>query len=486
MLGRWDGRVFSLEELHRFANGGVRAAGGLYWDILHIWTEIRTGLQRYRAASAAPPQGIAVDAWGVDFGLLDRAGRLIGNPWHYRDPRTSGVPRQVFQTVPEQEWFAETGVQTMSINTLFQLYCMAGTEDPALAAAETLLMIPDLCTYFLCGEKTVEWSEASTTQMYSPRRKDWARDLLGRLNLPSSILPPVAHPGTVLAPLRPDVLEDCGFAQSFPAIAVASHDTASAVAAIPNMSPDSVFLSSGTWSLMGVESDRPNLSDDALRLGFTNEGGAGGASLLLKNITGLWIAQECLRQWAGEGCQYSWRELVAAAQAATPLQSFIDPDARPFQSPCDMPRAMRQYCAASGQPVPESVGAIARCAFESLSLRYRQVVESLRFLTGRSLGTIRVVGGGGQNAALCQMTADACACSVVTGPAEAAALGNVMLQAVATGHLSDLHAGRAAIAASVQCAFFEPHRSEQWDDAYARFRALTDSQFDLSAALGPR
>lgn len=482
MLGQWNGRTFSVQELHRFPNGGVRAGDGLYWDILNIWSQIRTGLTKYHAYCPLPPEGIGVDAWGVDFGLLDRAGRLLGNPRHYRDLRTTGVPGHLFAAVPEREWFAETGVHTMPINTLFQLYSMIRDQDPSLAAAETLLMIPDLCTYLLCGEKTIEWSEAATTQMYAPRRKDWARALLGALQMPAGILPPVTRPGTVLSPVRADVIEDCGFLQSFPAIAVGSHDTASAVVAIPNMDQDSVFLSSGTWSLMGVETAEPNTSEEAMRLGFTNEGGADGAVLLLKNLTGLWIVQECQRQWASEGHEYSWTKLIIASKAAHAGRSFIDPDAPEFQAQCDMPRAIRDYCQSTGQPVPESVGEIVRCAFESLSLKYRSVLESLRRLTGRPLSTIRVVGGGGLNMALCQMTADVCRCQVVSGPSEASALGNIMLQAVATGHLADVSSGRAAIAESVQCSVFDPHRSDRWDQAYARFLSLEANRINFAAA----
>jgi rhamnulokinase len=472
MLGYWDGRAFSVQELHRFANGGVRVGDGLYWDIVGIWSQIRTGLEKYHAFCAFSPQGIAVDAWGVDFGLLDRTGRLLGNPRHYRDSRTATILRHVFEVVPEREWFAETGVQTMAINTLFQLYSMVRAQEPALDGAESLLMIPDLFNYLLCGERTVEYSEATTTQMYSLQRKDWARSLLKTLSVPVDILPPVTRPGTVLSPVRADVMADAGFPESFPVISVASHDTASAVAAIPNMSEDSVFLSSGTWSLMGIEIAEPNTSEEAQRLGFTNEGGADGAVLLLKNLTGLWILQECQRQWESDGFHYTWTKLMLAAKAARACRSIIDPDAPGFQTQCNMPRSIRAYCVASGQAAPETVGEIARCAFESLSLKYRSVLESLRGLTGRALRTIRVVGGGGLNSALSQMTADACGCQVVSGPAEAATLGNVMLQAVATGHLSDLQSARAAIAESVHCFKFEPRRSDQWEEMYARFRQL--------------
>ena len=476
MVGAWDGLAFSVEELHRFSNGGVRVGDGLYWNILGIWSQIQLGLEKYHARYPQTPQGIAVDAWGVDFGLLDRAGRLIGNPRHYRDSRTDGISQHVYETVSEWEWFRETGVHSMPINTLFQLHSMVSTQDPALNSAETLLMIPDLCTFFLCGEKVAEWTEATTTQMYSPKQKDWVRALLNRLKIPVTILPPVTKPGTVLSSLRTNVIEELGFSQPFPAIAVGSHDTASAVAAIPNMDDDSVFLSSGTWSLMGVETSDPNTSEQAMQLGLTNEGGANGAFLLLKNIAGLWIVQECMRHWTMERKNLTWDDLMSAAQAAMPFRCLIDPEAQEFQAQCDMPNAIRRYCAATSQVVPQTIGEIVRCACESLSLKYRSVLESLRNLTGRDLSTIRVVGGGGLNPVLCQMTADACNCEVVCGPTEASALGNVMLQAIATGHLSDVRSGRDAIERSVQCTIFDPHRCNRWDEAYVRFCALEQKE----------
>lgn len=480
VLAEWDGRAFALHEVHRFPNAGVRAAGALYWDVLGIWSQIQSGLRKYHTTTSRTPQSIAVDAWGVDFGLVDRFGHLLGNPAHYRDTRTEGIPQQVFRIVPEREWFAATGVQPMQINTLFQLYSMVRAHEPTLDMARTLLMIPDLFTYLLCGEKNAEWSEASTTGMYSTRNNDWARALLNRLELPAAILPSVMQPGSVLASVRADVLKECGFTSAFPSIAVASHDTASAVSAIPNMDEHSVFLSSGTWSLMGVETSEPNTSELASRLGFTNEGGAGGSNLVLKNMTGLWIVQECLRHWSGAAYSYSWADLISAAEAARPLMSLIDPDAPDFQAPCDMPRAIQEYCSASGQTVPQSVGAIARCAFESLSLKYRIVLESLRTLTERDFRTIRIAGGGGLNSMLCQMTADACQCEVVSGPTEASTLGNVMLQAVATGHIANLREGRSAIANSVKCSRHSPASSQAWNDAYARLCALQESK---SAAI---
>ena len=408
MVGRWNGDCFQLDELHRFSNTGVPLGDSVYWDALGIWSHIEAGLHRYRSRFDDPVLGIAVDAWGVDYGLLDRSGRLIGNPHHYRDVRTDGMPTLVFDRVAEGEIFAETGVQTMQINTLFQLFCMQRAGDPQLEFAETLLMIPDLFSYFLCGEKRIEYTEATTTQMYSPARGDWARAMLTTIGIPLGILGKVVQPATLLGPVHADVLRRAGLGAAFPVIAVASHDTASAVAAIPNMDENSAFISSGTWSLMGVQVAAPNTSEQARTLHFTNEGSADGSILLLRNLTGLWIVQECQRHWEKEGRHCSWNDLTFAASEAHSLQRLIDPNAREFSSPHDMPAAIRAWCKTTRQPVPETMGEITRCAFESLSLKYRSVLESLEKLTGRRLSSIRVVGGGSLNRFFCQMIADAC------------------------------------------------------------------------------
>jgi rhamnulokinase len=344
-------------------------------------------------------------------------------------------------------------------------------------------MIPDLYLYFLCGEKRIEYSVATTTQMYSPSQRDWARQTLNSIGIPVPILCPVVQPGTVLAPVRQDFLRRTGFSGSFPAIAVATHDTASAVAAIPGMDEHSAFISSGTWSLMGVQVAEPNTSEDALQLEFTNEGGADGATLLLRNLTGLWIIQECLRHWEKENRPYSWNDITLAASQSKALQRLFDPNTREFQMPSDMPEAIRTYCRETQQSVPETVGEIARCVFESLSLKYRSVLQSLEKLTGRQLGVIRVVGGGALNIFLCQMIADACDRPVVCGPVEASALGNVMLQAVAAGHLPDASAGRAAIAGSVECVALSPRHSDAWEEAYARFKTVEANPHWTPAAL---
>ena len=472
MVGHWDGRTFSLDELHRFPNGGVSLHGSIYWDALRIWSEIQTGLSKYRSRFSAPPAGIAVDAWGVDFALLDRRGHLLDNPSHYRDPRTVGIPQRLFQRISEADLYAATGVQSFAYNTLFQLYSMVLAGDPKLDAAETLLMIPDLFNFFLGGAQAVEYTEASTSEMIHPSAHDWHRDLLRALSIPDRILPPIVAPASVLSEVTGDVLDHCDFNKTFPVIAVASHDTASAVASIPNLDAHSAFISSGTWSLMGVELDAPIATPRACQLHFTNEGGCNGSTLLLRNLTGLWLLQECLRQWKIEGHAYTWDDLIAAANATQPFRSILYPGASQFLAPADILQAIRAFCQSSAQPVPESVGEFARCCFESLSLSYWSTHDALRSLTGRDIHTLRVVGGGCLNAFLCQMTADACGCTVVSGPVEASALGNVMLQAVATGALPDVAAGRASIGESLQCVTYTPHPGDGWADAQACFSKL--------------
>ncbi len=467
MVGQWNGRNFQLDELHRFPNSGVQIAGSLYWDVLKIWAEIQNGLTNYRTRFASAPTAIGVDAWGVDFALMDKRGRLLGNPYHYRDSRTDGVPSLAFQHVDDREMFSRTGVQTMQINTLFQLYSMVRTADSQLDVARTLLMIPDLFHYFLCGVRVVEYTEATTTQMHA-FSYGWTRELLEKLEIPIRILPEIVQPGTLLDSVRPEVLRHTGIDAAFPVVATASHDTANAVAAIPNMNESSAFISSGTWSLMGAEVKNAVTSEEAFALKFTNEGGADGSILLVKNLTGLWILQECLRQWTSESNRYTWANITELASSARAFECVLDVEAADFRMPGNMLKAIAAYCRSTGQPQPQTVGAIARGCFESLSLKYRSVLESLQVLTGRRLEAIRVVGGGCLNALLCQMTADACDRVVVSGPVEASAFGNVMLQAVATGYLPSVSAGRVSIAESIQCTSYFPHRSDAWDEASIR------------------
>jgi rhamnulokinase len=474
LLGRWDGARWTLDELHRFPNGPVAVLGHLYWDVLRLWSEIQTGLARYTAAFDAPPAGIGVDTWGVDLALLDAQGHLLGNPHHYRDGRTQGMPERAFRRVPRQEIFHQTGLQFMPINTLYQLFCMVETVDPQLESAGMLLMIPDLFHYWLTGRAVSEYTIASTSQMLHARERRWASGMLARLGIPTHLLPPLIPPGTVVGELRPDIAAGVGLRAPGPVIAPASHDTASAVAAVPELDRDSAYISSGTWSLVGVEVSEPVLNAQALRLNFTNEGGVGGTIRLLKNVAGLWLLQESRRQWAREGCTYAWEELLMLAGDASPFRCLVDPDAPDFMAPGDMPAALRGFCRRTGQPEPEDVATIVRCCVESLALKYRWVIEALESLTERPIQVIRVVGGGCLNRMLCQFTADACQRPVVAGPVEATALGNLMLQAIATGRLQDVAAGREAIVASVERQRYEPQSEAGWDAAWDRFKDLLD------------
>ena len=472
IVGIWEGGQFALQELHRFPNGPVAVLGHLHWDILRLWQEIQTGIARYAAEYDAPLAGIGIDTWAVDFGLLDAAGRLLGNPYHYRDPRTTGMPEAVDARVSPERLFAQTGIQRLPINTLYQLVGMRENRDPQLDAAATLLLIPDLFGYWLTGRRVAEYTNATTTQFFDPQAGQWATGVLAALDLPARILPPVVPPGTVLGDLLPAVRDAVGLRHPVPVIATATHDTASAVAAVPGLDEGSAYISSGTWSLVGVETARPILSPRARALNFTNEGGVGGTIRFLKNVGGLWLLQECRRQWQREGQPYTWAALWALAEQAPPLQSVVDPDAPEFLNPEDMPAAIRAYCRRTGQPEPAGHAAVVRCCLESLALKYRWVLLALEELTGRHLHTVRIVGGGSQNALLCQFTADACRRVVVAGPVEATALGNILVQAVAHGDLVDLAAGRQAVAASFQQTTYTPRASGDWDAAGARFAAL--------------
>ena len=480
LLGRWDGERFALEELHRFANGPVAVHGRMHWDVLSQWTEIKHGLARYAGQHSAPLAGIGIDTWGVDYGLLDRAGRLLGNPVHYRDARTNGIFERAFPIVSRADIFAATGLQFIQLNTLFQLLAMRLTGDPQLDYADCMLLMPDLFHYWFTGEKIAEYTIASTTQMLRARDRQWAHDLLARFDIPTAMLPRIAAPGTVVGPVLPAVQEETGLRGAVPVIAVGSHDTASAVAGIPGLDAHSVYLSSGTWSLMGLEISEPIINDKALELNFTNEGGVNNTIRLLKNITGLWLLQESRRQLEREGRTLTWPQMLAEAEGAQPFKCIVNPDAPDFFEPSHMIDTIRAFCRRTGQPEPQTVGEVVRCCLESLALRYRWVVNALEELLtsadggansapGPRLTSIRIVGGGSQNRLLNQFTADACGRPVVTGPVEAAALGNVMMQAVAAGHFKNVSEGRAAIARSIEQETFEPRRDAGWDAAYERF-----------------
>lgn len=476
VAGLFDGQVLRLSEIYRFENGPIAANGRLYWDLLRQWHEVQTGLRAAAAAHEGQVASVGVDTWGVDFGLLGPGDELLGNPYNYRDPRTDGMLERAFAIVPREEIFAATGLQFMQLNTLYQLLAMQQGRSPLLEMAESLLMMPDLFHWLLTGVKGNELTDASTTQFFDPQRGDWARGLLDKFGLPTRILGQIIQPGTKLGRFRPAVIEATGLA-NVDVVVPGTHDTASAVMAVPAASkpgemPDWCYISSGTWSLMGVEVPRPVVNQKCLELNFTNEGGVGGSTRLLKNICGLWLVQECRRVWAQAGKQYTWEYLNHQAQAATPLASYINPDDRSFLAPTDMPEAIRAFCRRTGQTVPDSEGAVIRCALESVALQYRRVLGWLEELIGRRIETIHIVGGGVQNRQLCQAAADACHRPVITGPVEATAIGNILTQAITAGAIGSISQAREVVRRSFNVDRYEPRDSGAWNAAYARFAAL--------------
>jgi rhamnulokinase len=478
VVGLLEGDRLRLEEVHRFPNGPVRLPDGLHWDVLRLWTEIKRGLALAVQKHGADLAGVGLDTWGVDFGLLDRDGALVSNPYHYRDSRTDGMLDEAFRRVPRQEIFEQTGIQFMQLNSLYQLLAMVVGRSPALDIAETFLTMPDLFNYWLTGRKVCEFSIATTTQCYDPHRGGWAIPLLEKMGIPTHIFPEIVPPGTVLGKLLPAVAEEACPEPSrrvgvsgLQVIAPACHDTGCAVAAVPAEGADFAYISSGTWSLMGAELPEPVINEQSLAFDFTNEGGVGGTFRFLKNIAGLWLVQECRRTWAHQGEEFSYDELAQMAAQATPLQSVVDPDYPDFLKPGDMPARIRGFCEMTDQPVPQSKGAAVRCALESLALKYRWVLERLEEILGRRLEPIHIVGGGTQNWLLNQFAADATGRRVVTGPIEATAAGNVITQAMALGHIGSLEEGRQVVRNSFDVVAYEPAGEPEWDEAYGRFLA---------------
>jgi rhamnulokinase len=474
VLGKFDGARLELSEVHRFANGPVRLGDGLHWDVLHLWSEIKQGIALALRDGARDLASVGVDTWGVDFGLLDRTGALIGNPYHYRDSRTDGMIEEAFRRVPRAEIFEATGIQFMPINTLFQLLSMVIGHSPALDIAETFLTIPDLLNYWLTGQAVCEFSNATTTQCYDPRQADWAHGLLQRLGIPTAMMPSIVPPSTDLGPLLPAVAAEVGLPVSAATrvVAPACHDTGSAVAAVPAACPGFAWISSGTWSIVGAEVASPVINEQSLHYNLTNEGGVNGTFRLSRNVMGLWLVQECRRTWARQGQELGYDALTAMAARARPFRAVIDPDYGEFLSPGDMPGRIQAFCRRTGQEVPSSKEAILRCALESIALKYRWVLDRLEEMLGRRLEPLHIVGGGVKNELLSQFTADATGRHVIAGPVEATAIGNVLVQMMAVGHVASLHEARSVVAQSFELAHYEPGPRDQWDAAYERLLAL--------------
>ena len=471
IVGAFDGERLTLRENHRFSNDPVHLCGRLYWDILRIFHEIKLSVQK-TVLDGDAVSSIGIDTWGVDYGLLDRAGRLLSNPVHYRDTRTEGAQELVSRTVPAEELYRVAGIQTLNFNTVYQLAVEREEAPEKLAQAERMLNIPDLLNYFLTGRMANEYTILSTGALLDAKKRDYAWELLDRLGIPRRLFGDVTAPGTDLGTLLPQVQGETGKTDAH-VLTVASHDTASAVIAVPSEEKDFLYISSGTWSLMGTELSDPLINAESRAANFTNEGGACGTVRFLKNIMGLWIIQESRRQWRREGKDYSFAQMEAWAKESTPYRSLSDVDDSDFATPGDMPEKIRAYCKRTAQPVPESVGEVVRCIYESLALKYRSVAERVMELMGRRARVIHVVGGGTKDRFLSQLTADACGIPVCAGPEEATAIGNLMMQLMAAGEVSDLGQARRVVAASFETKQYLPTADRNmWDEAYGRIRTL--------------
>lgn len=470
MAGRVVGDRLEVYPVHRFANDPVRVADHLYWDILRLYHEVKQAIRAATRAGLGEITSLGIDAWGVDFGLLNRQGELLGNPYHYRDNLSHGAMAEVLAIVSREEIFARTGIQFMPINTLYQVYALNRTNPSLLEQTATFLMIPDLLRFFLTGERSSESTNASTTQFLNIGAGTWDRDLLKRLQIPTTFLTEIVPPASPAGRLLPTIAAEIG-TPPIPLSVVASHDTAAAVVAVPAAGPFA-YLSSGTWSLLGTELPQPIVDERVLAWNFTNEGGITGTYRLLRNIMGLWLVEGCRRRWEQEGTWPGYEAVTAAAAEVPAFQSVIDPDDPRFLNPDDMPAVIGQFCRETDQPVPATQAEIIRCLLESLAFAYRLVLERLEQLTGHRFPGLHVVGGGTRNTLLLQLTANAIGRPVWSGPAEATAIGNLLCQMLADGQIATVAKGRQLVRDSFPPMAFEPSETGAWDDAYPRFLAI--------------
>jgi rhamnulokinase len=466
-----DGQTrLTVKEVHRFLNYPMQMGNHLHWDILYLLHEIKKGIKKAFEAGYAP-QTFGIDTWGVDFGLLDKNGDLVGLPYAYRDPQTEGLIEEVNERIGQRALFQQSGLQFMMFNTIYQLYAMKKADSPKLDIAQTLLLTPDLLVYFLTGQISCEFTMATTTQLYHPVKQAWNKGLMERLGIPSHLFVEPVTPGTLGACLTPAISQELGV-PAIQAVSVCTHDTESAVAAVPTEEQSFAYLVCGTWSLLGTEIDEPLLSDETMDLKFSNEGGAAGKNQLLKNIMGLWILQECKREWEEAGETDTYPELVHMAASSAPFRSLIFPDDDRFFSPHNMVEKIKQFCQETGQPIPETKAHIVRCILESLALRYRQALEQVEQLNRATYKGLHMVGGGIQNELLCQFTANAIGRPVWAGPIEASAIGNISLQFIALGYCTDLTDARKLVAHSFPVITYKPEAVQPWDQAYEKYTNL--------------
>lgn len=474
VLGEVEGVKFTMREIHRFPNTLLRLHGKYYWNIFGLYEALKTSLSLC-AQQNVRIESVGIDAWGVDFGYIGVDGSLLGLPRAYRDPYTEQAPEMFFQLIPREELYQKTGIQILNFNSLFQLFSARRENFAPLNAAEEILFIPDLLSYLLTGVRVCEYTAASTSQLLNPVTKQFDASLLEAVEVNSSFLRSVVMPGTKIGTLTEEVVAETGVGR-IPVIAVAGHDTASAVVAIPAKNRNFAYLSSGTWSLMGIETEEPIIGPASFIHNFTNEGGIEGTTRFLKNITGLWLLEECRKEWTQAGRTYTYPEIVRLAEEASPFVCFVDPDDSCFAHPSSMLGAIASYCTETGQPVPTSDGAFIRCIFESLALRYSEVMRLLREMAPFRIDRLHVIGGGSRNRLLNQFTADATGLPVIAGPSEATALGNCMVQARAAGLVADRWEMRRIIAASVPTETFLPREKGDWEKAYTRYSSIVEKK----------
>lgn len=467
IIGTFDGEKITLEEVHRFSNDPVIVGDTMYWDTLRLFFEMKQGMVKAKLAGGF--DSIGIDTWGVDFGMLDKNGRLLENPIHYRDARTVGKIEETFKLIDRERLYEITGLQFAEFNTIFQLLSLVQERPEVLERVDKILLTPDLFGYFLTGEKNAEFSMASTTQLMDARTGQWSSEVLKAIGIPEHILPKIIPCGTKVGKVTDAIKEELGLENDVDVIAVAGHDTQSAMVAVPTQEKDFIFMSCGTWSLFGTELDEPLINETSSKLDISNEAGYGGKSSFLKNIIGLWCIQESRRQWIREGKEYSFGELEQMAKQVEPLKCFINTDDPRFNPAGNIPRRIREYCEQTGQYVPQTEAEIVCCINQSLAMKYRHTIEMIQECTGKEYPIIYMLGGGIQSKMLCQFTSNACGRKVSAGPIEATVYGNIALQLMVGGEIADINEARKVIANSEPIAYYEPENQDAWEEAYKRY-----------------
>ncbi|PLT33733.1 rhamnulokinase family protein [Bacillus sp. V5-8f] len=468
-IGKLKSGKLIISEVHRFSNDPVKIGERFYWDILRLYHEIKQGLLRAKLEDSEVLSSIGIDTWGLDFGLIDRNGHLLANPSHYRDKQSLGMIEKVCSIIPKEEMYKKTGIQFTPVNGLYHLFAMKEEVNPILQVTDTFLMIPDLLRYFLTGEKTVEGTIASTSQLFNSR--EWEHTIIQKLGFPSHWFPPIVDAGSPAGTIRQSIADELAIPKT-EVVAVAEHDTASAVISVPTAEENFAYLSCGTWSLLGTELKEPIINQQSMEWNFTNETGANGTTRLLKNIMGLWLIQECRRTWEKEGQLLSFEEMINLANQASPFTAFINPDHEMFLNPDKMPGQIQHYCSITKQRIPETKGEIVRTILEGLALKYRFVLDRIEELTQVKYPCLHIVGGGVQNQLLCQFTANALSRHVWAGPKEATAIGNLLMQYIAKREIKDLREARDIVKNSFSINVYEPQESLSWQEAFQQFKEI--------------